>query len=163
MNKTVLYGAFGILLGLSLGYILFSPSLRPNVVVDEMHTNPKSTTINEHAMHEVLEVDSTKPTPAVAVTAIPDAKGGYNIHVTTQNFRFSPENVNQKPVSNEGHAHIFVNGEKLTRLYGEWFYLNGSDLQSGPNDVLVTLNANDHSELTFQGEHIQAVVTVTVE
>ena len=38
---------------------------------------------------------------------------------------FAPENVNQADVDGQGHAHIYVDGEKVSRVYGERFHLTG--------------------------------------
>jgi hypothetical protein len=114
----------------------------------------------EHA-HAELEVDATKPVPTISVEALKDAKDGYNIHITTTNYAWAPEHVNGAAVQGEGHAHIYVNGVKIARVYGEWFNLSESTLQDGENIVEVTLNANDHSEWMHKGEHIADTVTIT--
>jgi hypothetical protein len=57
--------------------------------------------------------------------------------------------------------HIYVDGTKLTRLYGEWFYLDG--LTEGEHDVRVELSANSHNPLALDGELIDDEVTITVE
>lgn len=114
-------------------------------------------------MHPMTELDPSLPVPAVSVEAIPDEKDGYNIHVTTEHFAFTPEMVNGDVVSNSGHAHIYVNGTKVARLYGPWFNLPSSALQSGRNEVMVTLNANDHSEWSRDGMHIMDMLVLTAE
>jgi hypothetical protein len=111
-------------------------------------------------MHTMVEVDVALPVPTVQVEAFEDAKGGYNIHVRTTNYTFTPEAVNESPVPNTGHAHVYVNGVKVARLYGEWFNLPGDLFHEGENLIEVTLNANDHSEWALGGEHIAALVTV---
>ena len=63
----------------------------------------------------------------------------------TTNFRFAPENASSPHRDGEGHALLYVNGEKVARLYGPWFHIEF--LPSGPTKVTVTLNANDHSGL----------------
>lgn len=115
----------------------------------------------DHAMHAMTEIDTTVPVPTVQVEALRDTKGGYNIHVTTTNYTFTPEMVNTDPVPNAGHAHVYVNGIKVARLYGEWFNLPADVFQKGENLIEVTLNANDHSEWARNGEHIAGSVIVT--
>ena len=78
---------------------------------------------------------------------------GWNIHVTTKNFRFSPENINKEPIEGEGHAHLYVDGKKISRLYNAWFHL--SNLSPGSHTLRVTLNANNHAELVLNGKNIE--------
>jgi hypothetical protein len=86
--------------------------------------------------------------------------GGWNLHIEAENWAFAPERVNETSLPTEGHAHLYVNGEKLTRLYGPWYYLEG--LPPGDHTLTVGLNANGHEALTVQGEPIEASVFITV-
>ncbi len=78
-----------------------------------------------------------------------------------QNFRFSPENASTADVPGEGHAHVYVNGTKLARLYGNWMHIG--DLPKGEVEVSVSLNANSHSPLMVDDEPVSAMVTVQVD
>lgn len=161
MNK-VFIGLVCLLLGLGIGYVVFTPgeSLEEN----NIESMPLMQNKDEHMMdmhdHATLEVDVAKPVPSVSVEAMKDAKDGYNLHIVTKNYKWTPEKVNQTPVQGEGHAHIYVNGEKIARLYGEWFNVPGAVLQSGKNEIKITLNANDHSEWLNNGEHIEAITVI---
>ncbi len=112
-------------------------------------------------MHEMIELDGTKPVPTLALQALPDSKDGYNIQLQTTNFLFTPEKVGGAPVVNEGHAHLFINGKKIGRLYGPWVNIGKAMLSDGENVIEVTLNANDHSDWAYMGNHISAKVSVT--
>jgi hypothetical protein len=61
---------------------------------------------------------------------------------------------------NQGHAHIYVNGVKVSRVYSKWYYLSSAFLKPGENNVSVTLNANDHSEWAINGTSISSSVRV---
>ena len=105
-------------------------------------------TSHDHGAHDhgKLIALATGPTaPTLDIMVAKDKVGGWNLHVLTTNFRFAPENVNTPHRDGEGHAHLYVNGEKIARLYGPWFHIGS--LPSGPAQVTVTLNANDHSGL----------------
>lgn len=154
-RTTYIAGIIGALIGVIIGYSIFLPQK----AIAPLHD---SVDMNGHAMdHPSIEVTTDTPIPTVAIEALPDTKDGYNVHITTENFTFTPERVNETPIPNEGHAHIFVNGIKISRVYGEWFYLPSSHFVSGENIIEVTLNANDHSDWLYNGEHISAQVTVT--
>lgn len=110
--------------------------------------------------HSSLEIPAGVPIPQVSLTAMPDPMGGWNLHIETENWTFAPERVNDTSLPTEGHAHLYVNGVKLTRLYGHWYYLEG--LPPGDHTLTVGLNANGHEALTVQGEPIEASVSITV-
>ena len=81
---------------------------------------------------------------ALSVTAIPDAMAGVNLHVVATGFRWAPEHASNPAVDGEGHAHVYVDGTKVGRLYGEWMHLN---LAAGRHEIRVSLNGNDHEDL----------------
>ena len=111
----------------------------------------------DHAHHHgLLEVGGPGPAPAVALTATPDPMGGWNVHVRTQHFRFAPERVNQAHRPGEGHAHLYVDGQKVARLYAPWYHLGA--LPAGKHRLSVTLNANSHEELAVGGRKLEAAV-----
>lgn len=112
-------------------------------------------------MHAMRKTDPSLPIPAVTLEVTPDAKDGYNVHIVTENYAFTPESVNSDVVVNTGHAHLYVNGAKIARLYSEWFHIPATLLQEGDNTVVVTLNANDHSEWTNGDSHIMSRVTIS--
>ncbi|KAJ55805.1 hypothetical protein ACMU_08500 [Actibacterium mucosum KCTC 23349] len=111
-------------------------------------------------LHGKVEADPDNP-PKVALRVEADALSGWNVYVDAQNFTFAPQNVNQANIANEGHAHLYLNGAKVARLYGPAFHL--SNVPKGHNVVTVSLNANDHSDLTVLGEPIFAQVAFEQE
>lgn len=116
----------------------------------------------DHAkMHDTpLEVVDV-PAPTLAIMVNADPMAGHKLHVMVENFAFSPQNASGADVPGEGHAHVYVNGEKLGRLYGEWYHIDA--LPKGEHEVHVTLNSNNHQPLSVNGELIEASTTVTVE
>ena len=115
----------------------------------------------DHVMdHDTpLEVDAgSVPTLEIALTA--DPMSGYNLHVMAQNFQFSPEQASLEHVSGQGHAHVYVNGAKHSRLYGPWLHL--ASLPKGLATVEVTLNSNNHRPFMVNGKPIAARTTLEV-
>ena len=91
----------------------------------------------------------------------PDAMDGYNLQILARNFDFTPASINRENVANEDHAHVYVNGVKVARIYGRWHHLPSSHLRPGVNAVTMTLNANDHSTwATPDGGLIASTVAV---
>lgn len=111
----------------------------------------------EHT-HEPYDVPEGVPVPTVELNVNEDEKGGWNVQIITTNFTFAPERVNQDNVDGEGHAHIYVDGEKVTRVYSEWYYLG--DLGEGEYEISVDLNTNQHDVYAVDGEPIEASVYV---
>ena len=110
----------------------------------------------DHAHDNVVETADM----SVEVTAEADPIDGINVRISPQGFVFAPENVNQADMAGEGHAHIYVDGEKVDRVYGERFHLTG--VAPGEREIRVTLNANSHSAYAVDGQVVQAVTQISV-
>ncbi|MFC5586133.1 hypothetical protein ACFPOD_13525 [Nitratireductor kimnyeongensis] len=115
----------------------------------------------EHS-HPPREVAPDGPVPSVTHLMFPDVMDGYNVQILPVNFAFTPADINREVQDNEGHAHIYVNGMKISRVYGQWFHLPAKLLKPGLNEVTVTLNANDHSEWALDGVPISSTFQVKV-
>jgi len=110
--------------------------------------------------HKRIEIPPSQPIPTVNLVVHPDKMQGWNLEVKLTNFRFAPERVNTNSVTTEGHAHLYIDGKKVTRLYSSWYYL--SSLERGQHKITVTLNANGHEELVHNGKPISATAMVDV-
>lgn len=114
---------------------------------------------HSHDGHQEGEVESEGPM-SVAFRTFPDSIFGINLQIIALGFEFTPENVNQAHVDGEGHAHVYVDGVKIGRVYTPWIYLG--NLEPGMHTIRVTLNANDHSQYTYAGEKVEAVAVAHV-
>jgi hypothetical protein len=123
-----------------------------------MHQDDHESSGDAGHMHGTYDVPAAQA-PAVSLAVEEDAKSGWNVTLTTDGFTFTPEDVNGENVMGEGHAHLFVDGEKVARLYGPSFHY--PEDFDGTRTFRVTLNANDHSEYAADGEVIEAAVDVT--
>ena len=97
---------------------------------------------------------------SVSITAEPDAQGGVDVQIVAEGFRFAPDLVDQAHTPGAGHAHIYVDGEKLGRVFESEYRIE--QLAPGEHEIRVSLNTNDHSELTYAGKKIESSVTVSV-
>lgn len=118
------------------------------------HTSPGKA----HKHGENVAIAEGPNAPSVNMTLSQDTVGGWNLHVKTKNFRFAPEHASGKHVPGEGHAHIYVNGKKIARLYGPWFHI--PKLPTNGAAVRVTLNANDHRDYVVGGKVVSATQSV---
>lgn len=113
-----------------------------------------------HGHHQIRDVSTETPVPVIELSVDPDPMGGWNLHVDVQHFRFAPARVNGPHRPGEGHAHLYVDGHKVARLYGPWFHLPSPG--QGSHQLRVTLNANSHEELAIGDEPIAATIVVGV-
>ncbi len=95
-----------------------------------------------------------------SIELFPELDNGYNLHVTTENWKFTPELTGGPTFPGEGHAYVEINGRPAGQLYGEWFYLG--KLLPGEYEVVVTLRGNDHSPFVVAGNPILTRQTFTV-
>ena len=113
-----------------------------------------------HGHGDVLNVAEGLPVPTVDIEVLKDPMSGWNLRVDTTNFEIVPENASTDHVDGEGHMHLYVNGEKITRLYSSWYHLG--ELKPGEHEVVVNLSSNDHAIMAVDGDVIDARVTVVV-
>ncbi|MEL0101147.1 MAG: hypothetical protein VW862_05555 [Euryarchaeota archaeon] len=63
-------------------------------------------------------------------------------------------------VDGQGHAHYYLNGEKLGRLYGNAFDVSG--LTEGNHTLMISLNSNHHGNYVIDGEQVMVEIILTV-
>ena len=110
------------------------------------------------AVHQIFEVPASGPVPKIMIHPMRDEHGGWNLHLMTENFKFLPATPDREDVLGEGHAHLYVNGKKVGRLYSEWSHIT---LPSGTNKVKVTINTNSHKDYFYNGEQVMSEVTLS--
>jgi hypothetical protein len=114
-----------------------------------------------HDGHDHAHQHGTVEAPAgmtVSLDVSADPMSGYNVHIVTTGFAWAPERASLDHVVGEGHAHLYVNGEKVARVYGPWYHLDA--LPSASAEVRVTLNTNTHDDYAHDGVVVADSVTV---
>ena len=149
--------ALTLTLGVAGGYVAGASTNSDNDVIDS--TSQVSDSESGHSHSDIKFEVSAEEAPTVDIVVTEDAKSGYNVKIMTTDFTFTPENVNGDNVVGEGHAHLYVDGEKIGRLYGPDYHYDGQF--EGTKEFKLTLNANDHSEYAVDGSVITATVDVT--
>jgi copper(I)-binding protein len=93
--------------------------------------------------HGLANGISQTPTPELELTwtTAPTANGA-EIKLNTQNFTFINVEDGTAHTSNQGHAHVYLNGLKLGRLYSDTYEIGA--LSVGIYTLSVALNSNDH-------------------
>ncbi|WP_046006345.1 hypothetical protein [Pseudoalteromonas rubra] len=111
--------------------------------------------------HKSLEIEQQSLLPRVALTVVRDESDGLNLSIDIVNYVLnSPavaENVQQ---SLTGHAHLFINGEKKMRVYGQYVHLPASWFKAGVNQIAVSLNSHQHENWTWKGNTVMGSVFI---
>lgn len=152
--------AIGLVFGGGVGFLVAASQ---GITMDgHDHQNPaQHGAAMDHAGHDMpLEIDAADA-PEMAIGVTHDPVSGYNLHLKIDQFEFAPEQAGLAHVAGQGHAHVYVNGVKIARLYGPWLHI--AALPAGAAEVEVTLNANDHRTLTVGGKPISATAIVPVK
>ena len=124
-------------------------------------TNEHNMSSANHMQHDYVEIPEGYHVPSVNISVTEDMSGTWLLSVETTHFNFAPKEVgNDAPSYNEGHAHIYVNGKKINRLYGPFYNLD--TLKKGENEIMVTLNSNNHGVLAYRGKSIRSSVVVKI-
>ncbi len=109
----------------------------------------------------VRDIPDGVAVPTLALDVTKDPLEGWNVNLAVTDFRFAPEKVSTVPTPGEGHAHVYVDGQKVGRVYGSWFHVSG--LALGEHHLTVELSDNDHAALAMSGDIIDASARLVVE
>ena len=115
-----------------------------------------------HAMgHDHVEPrEAQEPRPSVTAELVDDPAGGWSLHAVPSNFRLAPENASGDHVDGEGHMHLYINGEKVARVYETWYQM--PPLPAGTHEITVALQTNDHAPITAGGTAVETTITLEV-
>ncbi|MFF2329318.1 MULTISPECIES: hypothetical protein [unclassified Streptomyces] len=111
--------------------------------------------------HRLRQVDA-EGAPEVTVAVRADSEDGWNVHLSVQNFRFTPDSVGGAALPGRGHARLFLDGHPLARVYGAWYHLPGSLVRAtgGGTGLTVRLYADDHTAWAVNSAPIQAATSL---
>ncbi|MFF5504473.1 hypothetical protein [Streptomyces roseolus] len=104
-----------------------------------------------HRLRDLPAADA----PAVRAEAHPDTEGGWNVHLTVERFRFTPESTGGAALPGRGHARLLVDGRETARAYGPWLHL-----PPGARTFTVRLYADDHTVWSVAGTPVQTTFTL---
>ncbi|TAF52160.1 MAG: hypothetical protein EAZ61_08795 [Oscillatoriales cyanobacterium] len=127
----------------------------------ENHGDDHGDDHGENHGHSSIEVDASQPIPNVAIAIHPDSASGWNLEIITSNFELTGATAGQANSSDQGHAHLYANGVKIARVYGNWYHI--PTLPSGEVELELVLNSNQHQTLTHNGLPIAASTTITTD
>ena len=114
---------------------------------------------HDHSEVTSIDLPASDTAPTLATQVFKDPDSGWNLKIEKTNFTFAPQNASTADVTGEGHAHLYVNGDKIARLYADWFHID--HLPEGDVLIEVALNSNDHSQVSVDGVPLRVGVQVT--
>ena len=111
-------------------------------------------------IHEIVR----EVAPKVNLKVEKDPTGGFNVWALTSNVVWRPEMASREHVVGEGHAHVYLDGRKIMRIYNEWFHLNTYQFSTRSGDQLLRIEfvGNDHAPYTIQGIPIGSEQIISV-
>lgn len=125
----------------------------------------------DHA-HLPIEVPADAKQPRLSLNLSRDAVDGFNLQLLSQHFvlgapppGLSQEDLMALAVDEEsgltiGHGHLYVNGQKHQRLYGNSVHLPSTLFLGGVNQITVTLNNHGHRYWSLGGRQVLATLFV---
>lgn len=147
---------FAVFLGTLMVPYLFGASLRYQTSL----LDSSSAQADHHSHDNVQEIAGEGEPPALAIAITRDPLSGWNLELVTENFEFDPKQASHEHTPGRGHAHLYIDHNKIARLYGNWYHI--AELAPGPHEIRVTLNANNHSTLAVNGKPVAAVTEIDV-
>ena len=140
-----------IVLSLLLNFVLVNLAFGQSPMPDSM----------EHE-HKMIQIPESALQPKLDVRLYKDTQSGFNLVIETQNFELEPpELAGDNPVNVlEGHAHVFINGDKVYRAYGRFIHLPANLFVEGVNQVMVSLNDHDHNTWSRGAKMVMATMVI---
>lgn len=134
-------------------YEIDGEPIRASATIDVADTG------HSHGHSDVVDFEGDDA-PTVEVTVTKDPKSGWNVSATVENFTITPENASTDPVDGEGHLHLLIDGEKVTRLYGTDWHI--ASLDEGTHEIDIEVSHNNHAAYGDSGEPIRGSATIEV-
>ncbi|WP_299669086.1 hypothetical protein [uncultured Ruegeria sp.] len=123
--------------------------------------NPQATGGMATMDHNPANGIEISPSPTITLVREPDiSTDGFAVEISVKNFEFVLVEGSAPHVDGQGHAHIYLNGLKLGRLYEDSFEVGA--LTPGDYELTVALNSNDHRPYMSNGAHIAVTYRFTL-
>lgn len=126
------------------------------LLISSVNVIAKEMIIMDHS-HMPINLPENAPIPALSMQLNQDAMSGYNLVLMLKRYTLIPPPANVLSMADlmtatinktsgfvEGHAHLYINGVKIQRIYGENIHIPQAYFKSGINTVSVTLNNHGH-------------------
>jgi hypothetical protein len=141
------------------------------VNAQEANVDKNNVTMMDHSHMPIAAPEHAKPM-ALSLVLIKDTMSGYNLTLKTQHYLLTPPpsgvsmqalmvaSIDRQSKLLAGHAHLYVNGEKIQRIYGQDVHLPQSLFKEGMNSISVTLNNHGHMYWTIDGKKVVSTLYI---
>lgn len=126
--------------------------------------------VNAKEVHQhSMQVVPTNKIPKIELLITRDPMDGINVHLNLDNYTLnapSADNTNLEYAKDDilqGHAHVFINGNKYLRTYATDFHIPASALKQGVNQIAVSLNSHKHQNWVYQEQFIVSSVFLNLD
>ncbi|MGW0815266.1 hypothetical protein ACWD00_18745 [Streptomyces viridiviolaceus] len=106
------------------------------------------------------EVDA-EGAPEVGIEVQPGADGSWGVRLTVRNFRFSAAGAEARAEAGRGVAHLFLDGDLVTRLRGPEYRLAAPLVPRGTHHVTARLYADDGTVWAVDGKPVESTADIT--
>ena len=147
-------------------FLVLALNMVMNNVNAQSAENNKMNMKMDHS-HLPIATPSNGAKPALSLTLSKDTMSGYNLHLQVQHYTLMPPpsevvsmadlmsaTVDKQTGYVEGHAHLYINGIKIQRVYGLDVHLPEKYFKRGINSVSVTLNNHGHMYWTVSDKKV---------
>lgn len=122
-------------------------------------SNLRTHSSNHEKMHDTpLHIAKNIPLPTITAKLEKDPVSGFNLNLETGNFTFAPALSGREHKDGMGHAHLYVDGQKIARLYGNWFHI--SEFPKDAKSLEITLNSNNHRPFFVNNSIISSIISL---
>ena len=121
-----------------------------------------SSALAAHAVPDfspVYDVPTGETPPRLGLILTPE-NDSWTVTLELRDFTLSPDTVDMAHQPGQGHAHLYLDGLKLQRMYTNQARIGA--LPPGRHMVKVTLNTNDHRAFRVKGEPVSALALIDV-
>ncbi|MCH9675211.1 MAG: copper chaperone PCu(A)C, partial [Gammaproteobacteria bacterium] len=112
-----------------------------------------------HDHSKTIDVPAAEA-PRLTLSGELHGSGMVNLKINVSKFRFSFDSVDKPHVAGVGHAHLYINGTKIGRVFEATHTLDG--LAPGVHEILVSLHANTHEGYAVDGRPVMARLILAI-
>jgi len=128
--------------------------------------HPSDSASGEEMSHGTVEIRAGFRVPELSAELFVDAMDGYNLQLELAHYSIMPpikKLIGSAPkVQLEGHAHLYINGVKIQRVYGHNLHLPAKLFNNGINTITISLHDHNHATWTERGVELQTTLTMNV-
>lgn len=113
-----------------------------------------------HLTAGAYDVPQSELLPTASLSVSGGVNIGWMLKIRTTGFAFSPESINQLHRPGEGSASLFIDGKRVTKIFGPYFEL--PDLSPGPHRLFVGFVTNNGMDMVTEGRPVGSALQIMI-